>query len=57
MIREIVAAYTDPLAGSYLGGFTLLGLGVLAQSPLLVFFGTVLAIGALLAAGVIAYVE
>lgn len=57
MIREIAVAYTDPLAGGYLGGLTLLTIGVFIKTPLLIVVGIVFAISALLVAGVTAYAE
>jgi hypothetical protein len=57
MIPEIVAAYADPLAGSYLWGWTLLGAGVFLQSGIALLVGVVLIVGALLVGGILAYAE
>lgn len=57
MIPEIIAAYTDPLAGSYLWGWTLIGAGLFTQSGVALLIGFVLIVLALLAGGVLAYAE
>lgn len=57
MIPELVAVYTDPLAGSYLWGWTLLGAGVLLQSGAALLIGVALILLALLSAGVLVYAE
>lgn len=57
MISEIVAAYTDPLGGSYLWGWTLLGVGAFAGSGTALLAGIALIVFALVAGLVLAYAE
>lgn len=57
MVREMLSAFTDPLAGTYLCGWMLLIGGALGTAGSLVIVGIVMIIMALLAGGYFAYVE
>lgn len=57
MIREMLSALTDPLAGSYLAGWVLITTGVIINTPMVILLGAVLSLFALVTGGVFAYAE